>query len=386
MSPIRIIVAGASRRGEYLANLFRAEGSFQLVACVDPITARAAYLVEQHGWGCPVFADIHAALAAVDCDAVMVATTDAYHAAVAVPALQAGKYVFCEKPLDTTAEKCGAIVAADAAAGGKTFVGLNLRYAPVYAAIHREIAAGTVGRVLTIQADEFYNGGRTYFRRWNRLREEGGGLWITKATHDFDLLCWMAGVPVESVYAVGARTHYAPRPDAPQRCRDCALDCPDRAGAADMFARLGEDATGQPYDLCLYNSDGDTFDHGIATLRHAGDLLSTYTCNVVSGFTDRRLRVSGTKGTLDGSLDENRVRLFRRDPSGEEEVPLLLGDGGHGGADGALAGEFARFVRGEGAPRCRPAEAAVSVRVGLAATRSMDEGRVVQMDEVGVGV
>ena len=50
-----------------------------------------------------------------------------------------------------------------------------------------------VGRVLTVQADEFYDGGRGYFRRWNRLRSEGGGLWLTKASHDFDLLYWLSG-------------------------------------------------------------------------------------------------------------------------------------------------------------------------------------------------
>lgn len=384
MTPIRIIVAGASRRGEYLGNLFRQEGAFTIAACVDPVTARADYLVATHGWGCPVFADIDAALAGTDCDAVLVASTDAHHAEIAVPALRAGKHVFCEKPLETTASTCRAIIDADAAAGEKTFVGLNLRYAPVYAAIHREIVAGTIGRVLTIQADEFYDGGRVYFRRWNRLRAEGGGLWITKATHDFDLLCWMAGAPVEEVYAIGARSHYRPRSDAPQRCRDCALVCPDRAGPADTLARLSEEATGTPHDLCLYNSDGDTFDHGIATLRHAGDICSSYTCNVVSGFTERRLRVSGTLGTLDGSLAANRVTLYRRDPSGTEEIPLLLGTGEHGGADGALASEFACFVHGDGVPRCRPAEAALSVHIGLAATLSMDEGRKVRMVEIAL--
>jgi len=381
---IPMIIAGASYRGEYLGQLLKETGEVELTACVDPIMTRADYLIEKNGWtGCRSFADISAALEAVPSEAVIVASSDPYHAAVAIPALQAGKFVYCEKPLDTTLEKCRNLAAADRAAGGKTFVGLNLRFAPMYAKMKALIDDGAVGRVLTIQADEFYNGGRTYFRRWNR-KPENGGLWLSKCTHDFDIILWMAGAHPLEVYAAGRRSYYAPRPDAAQRCRDCALrpDCPDAAGEPHPLAKLTEEATGEPYDLCLFNSDGDTFDHAMATIRHENDIYSTLTCSVVAGFTDRRLRVSGTKGTIDGALDGAKtVTLYRRDPSAVEEIPLDSGEGSHGGADGQLPREFIRFMRGEGEPRCRPDEATQSVRLGLAATRASTKHRAVAMSE-----
>ncbi|MHB9107010.1 MAG: Gfo/Idh/MocA family protein [Armatimonadota bacterium] len=381
---IPMIIAGASYRGEYLGQLLTETGEVELTACVDPITTRADYLIEKNGWtGCRTFADISEALAAVPSEAVIVASSDPYHAAVAIPALEAGKFVYCEKPLDTTLEKCRNLAAADRAVGGKTFVGLNLRFAPTYARIKQLIDDGAIGRVLTIQADEFYMNGRTYFRRWNR-KPENGGLWLSKCTHDFDIILWMAGAKPLEVYAAGRRSYYAPRPDAAQYCRDCALrpDCPDAAGEPDGLVKLTEEATGQPYDLCLFNSDGDTFDHGMATIRHENEIYSTLTCNVVAGFTNRRLRVSGTKGTIDGALDgATTVTLYRRDPSEVEEIPLESGEGSHGGADGQLPREFIRFIRGEGEPRCRPDEAAQSVRLGLAATRACAEHRAVPMSE-----
>ena len=293
---------------------------------------------------------------------------------------------FNEKSLDTTAERCQAIIEADRRAGGKTFVGLNLRYAPVYATIRRRIEAGAIGDVLTIQADEFYDGGRTYFRRWNRLRSEGGGLWITKATHDFDLLTHLAGwaAPLE-VYAAAARTYYVPKPGAAMRCRDCSLApaCPDRAPLEPYYlAAAAEAAGGEPYGLCLYNSDSDTFDHGIATVRYENGVFATYTCNVVCGFSDRRIRVSGTKGTLTGCLSGSTVELCTRDPSETIDIPVSAGEGGHGGADGLLLESFLAFVRGECQPRCRPAEAAVSVYLGLAATKASDEHRAVALREI----
>lgn len=381
---IPMIIAGASYRGEYLGQLLTETGEVELTACVDPITARADYLIEKNGWtGCRTFATLAEALEAVPSEAVVVAASDPYHAELAIPSLQAGKFVYCEKPLDTTLEKCRKLADVDRAAGGKTFVGLNLRFAPMYAKIKALIDDGAIGRVLTIQADEFYMNGRTYFRRWNR-KLENGGLWISKCTHDLDIILWLAGAPPLEVYAAGRRSHYVPRPDAAQYCRDCALrpDCPDAAGEPDGLMQVTEKATGQPADLCLFNSDGDTFDHGMATIRHENEIYSTLTCNVVAGFTDRRLRVSGTKGTIDGSLENAAsVTLYRRDPSAVEEIPLDSGEGSHGGADGVLPREFIRFLRGEGEPRCRPDEAAQSVRVGLAATRACAEHRSVAMSE-----
>lgn len=64
-----------------------------------------------------------------------------------------------------------------------------------------------------------------------------------------------------------------------------------------------------------------------------------------------------------------------------EEIPLDSGEGGHGGADGLIPREFLRFIRGEGEPRCRPDEAAHSVRLGLAATRACAEHRAVALCE-----
>jgi predicted dehydrogenase len=314
----------------------------------------------------------------------MVMTADAHHAEVAVPALRAGKFVFCEKPLETTLAKCRRMVAADESAGGKTFIGLNLRYAPVYAMLKQRIVAGDVGQVLTIQADEFYDGGRTYFRRWNRWRKEGGGLWITKASHDFDIMTWLAGARPLSVSAMAARTYYVPKPEAGKQCRACAIaeSCPDRMPATWAKAfQINEQFGGAPADLCLYNAGSDTFDHGIANVQYEGDIFATYTCNVVAGFTDRRIRISGTKGTLDAALGAAKITLYKRDPSAviEIEVPAANATGGHGGADDVELREFFAFVQGRAEPRCRPREASIAVGIGLAVTRASDTGKTVPL-------
>jgi len=227
---VRVAVVGIGGRGAWAAKQVAQDARYDLVALCDINAGKLDFFRKQEGLdGVAALSSVDACLRETDPDAVVVTTHDSAHADVAVPALEAGKFVFVEKPLDVTAERCRAIVEADRAAGGKTFVGLNLRFAPLYATVKRLVGDGAVGRVLTVQADEFYDGGRTYFRRWNRLREFGGGLWITKACHDFDLLYWLSGRLPLAVAAVDALTHYRPRDDAPLLCAECERQeaCPD---------------------------------------------------------------------------------------------------------------------------------------------------------------
>ena len=395
MEKIRIVVAGIGGRGAPAASALSRSAQFDLVGLVDSVPQRCSLLLDDIGLeGVAVFRDVAGPLAELAFDALAVFTPDRTHGELVIPALEAGKYVFVDKPLEVTWEKLEQVIAADRRAGGRTFVGLNLRYAPVYRKIYDLVRAGVVGQILTIQTDEFYDGGRTYFRRWNRKQDWGGGLWITKACHDFDILYWMAAAPPARVYADCSLDYYTGREDAAMYCRDCKLlpDCPDRyepsenpkllEQAGPLSYRLNqihEEVTGLKPDLCLFNSDKDTFDHGISMVTFTNQVIGTYTLNVVAGFTDRRLRIGGTKATIDGHLKGKSVLVRYRDPSREEEIRVCAGDGAHGGGDQPLFDSFAAFVRGEPTAFVAPLDAAVSVRMGLAARDACEHNHVVTM-------
>jgi predicted dehydrogenase len=373
---------------------------YRVAALVDKLPAAAEIVADHEGLvGVPIYTDTTEALDAVACDAVVIATPDGQHTQPTLATLARGRHVYVEKPMAITLEDCAAIVAADRAAGGRVMVGFNLRFAPLYRRLHDMIGQGAVGRLLTIQADEFYIGGRTYFRRYNRLRRDSGGLWITKASHDFDLLYWMAGRLPVRVSAAARLTHCVPKPEAGTHCSECPVEpeCDDshlrvRIERSEIAAKLqaARRAAGlPPADVCIYNSDKDTFDHGIAQVEFEDDVLATYTLNVVSPLTERRMRVGGAEGVIQGSLHSPEVVYHRRRPgefAHDTERIRLWPEGeppsSHGGADRLIPGDFAAFVRGQRPSPVSPAEGAVAVAIGAAATQASDSGQAVEMSQM----
>ncbi|NOZ27417.1 MAG: Gfo/Idh/MocA family oxidoreductase [Chloroflexi bacterium] len=402
MDPIRIIVVGCGgNRGAWFVGQLARHSDYRVTALVDRVEEAAQVVAEHYGLaGVPVYPDTAEALGQVPCDAVLIATPDGHHVEPVVVALERGKHVYVEKPLAITLEDCLKIVRADREAGGRTMVGFNLRFAPLYSHMRQMIAEGAVGRVLTIQTDEFYYGGRTYFRRWNRLRRNSGGLWITKACHDFDQLYWLADAWPVRVSASARLTYYVPKPEAGERCSDCPIEpeCPDSylrdtrhvSPLRRRLEAIREAAGAPPPDLCLYNSEKDTFDHGIAQVEFENDALAVYTLNVVAPFTDRRVRIGGTEATMEGQLSSTDILYWRRhqvDRPDQAERISLLPPGrteidSHGGGDVFLLDDFAAFVRGQPSRAIPPAEASVAVAIGLAATQASDANRTVEMAEI----
>ena len=77
----------------------------------------------------------------------MVLTPDDQHAAVAIPALEAGVAVFCEKPLATRSDDCDRILEAAHRTGSRLYVGHNMRHMPVITLMRRLIQEGRIGEV-----------------------------------------------------------------------------------------------------------------------------------------------------------------------------------------------------------------------------------------------
>lgn len=390
---IGVSVAGASARSTFLFEYLRSHPEEGFVTGVyDIVPERCSILLDHYGIGAEavVYPSLADAVSDPGADAVFVMTTDAAHPECAVAALEAGKSVYCEKPMAVTMQGAKAIASAAEKARGLFYLGMNLRHSPVHEALHNIVASGKLGKVITIEANEHYYGGKTYFRRWNRLRKHGGGLWLTKACHDFDILTWLAGGRPLRIMASCGLDHYRPRPDAPLYCRECGMakTCPDYCpppdgdSLGDRLARATERATGVKRDMCLWNSDKDTFDNGMAIVEYDNGSRACYTVNVMSAHTTRMLVVTGSGGMARADLYDGTVEYWKRhapEDSCEKMDASALMRGGHGGADERILADFFRCVRTGSPPRSSWQDGLTSVALGIAATKSSDTGRIVSV-------
>ena len=142
-------------------------------------------------------ADADEVLGAADVDAVVVATRHDSHAQLAAAALAAGKPCFVEKPLAIAAEDLARVVLAMRATPGLVCVGFNRRFAPASVALRKQLAA----RTSPLHARYRINAGAIPASHWTRDPEVGGGRIVGEACHFLDLVAFLAGSPVDTVYA-----------------------------------------------------------------------------------------------------------------------------------------------------------------------------------------
>ncbi len=123
-----------------------------ITAVNDVNQAQAEALAAELG-SVDVFEDAHALINSNRCDAILVTSWGATHEAFVTAAVRAGKAVFCEKPLATTAQGCRNIVDAELAAGKRLVqVGFMRPYDSGYRQLKAAIDNGEIGAPLMVHA------------------------------------------------------------------------------------------------------------------------------------------------------------------------------------------------------------------------------------------
>jgi predicted dehydrogenase/threonine dehydrogenase-like Zn-dependent dehydrogenase len=140
-----------------------------------------------------------AVIADPDIDAVVIATRHADHAALTVEALEAGKHVFCEKPLALTSEELDAVMKAARTARGTLLVGFNRRFSPLL----REMSAFLAAPGLPMSLAYRVSAGPLREDHWTLDLAQGGGRVLGETCHFIDALSFLAGQPVVEVHAAG---------------------------------------------------------------------------------------------------------------------------------------------------------------------------------------
>ena len=196
---VRFGVLGVGRIGRIHArNLATQVEGAELVAIADPRMDVAREVAAR--WHVPhVYADYHDVLRHPQVDAVVIATPTDTHARIIVEAAEAGKHIFCEKPIALDLAAIDQALETVERAGVKLQVGFNRRFDPTFKRVRELVAQGAVGtpHLLRITSRDPEPPPLEYVK-------VSGGIFLDMTIHDFDMARYLMGEEVEEVYAMGA--------------------------------------------------------------------------------------------------------------------------------------------------------------------------------------
>ena len=161
----------------------------------SPTAERRAAFAKTHGL--PVTDTIEAIFSDPRVDAVLVLTPPNTHLEIVQMAAAAGKHVLLEKPLDVSIERAEQLVAVAEAAGITLGIVLQNRFRPAAQELRKLISEGRLGRLVHVSARTSYWRPQSYYDEPGRgtLARDGGGVLLTQAIHNLDLMISLIGVP-----------------------------------------------------------------------------------------------------------------------------------------------------------------------------------------------
>jgi myo-inositol 2-dehydrogenase / D-chiro-inositol 1-dehydrogenase len=331
--PIGVAVLGAGRMGRTHIRNLAGMTEARVVAVADPV-AEAAEAGRALARAELAFSDPLAAIGAAGVDAVVIVTPTSTHARLIEAALDAGKAVWCEKPIALELAETARIVELAGRTGAQLQLGFMRRFDPGYAAAKARIEAGELGRI-----EQFRALSRdTYPPPFEFLRESGG-IFLDMAVHDLDLARYLVGevVEVQAWAAVLAEPRFA---------------------------------------------EADDFDTALAMLRFEDGALGVVeTARHSRWGYDIRTEVAGAEGKVVIEAMQKTAATFSHDFGfhGDhfESFPDRF--------EAAFRLELEAFieaVRAGRQPSPGPQDALETLRLAIACTRSRAEGRPVRLSEV----
>lgn len=201
---IRMGLIGTGQRGQDHLRKYRKVPNAEIVAAADVNEALAQQVAAEHGIP-HVYTDYRALLARDDLDAVDICLHNNLHRPVAVAAMQAGKHVYCEKPMAGSYADALAMHTAAQALGRQLYIQLALLFQPETRAAKALVEAGALGELYHARSTGFRRRGRPYVDGYGtptfvqKRHSAGGALYDMGIYHISTLLYLLGNPPIERI-------------------------------------------------------------------------------------------------------------------------------------------------------------------------------------------
>jgi myo-inositol 2-dehydrogenase / D-chiro-inositol 1-dehydrogenase len=271
---IGVSLIGAGRMGKLHAKNLLANPNAKIVSVYDPHLPSAQAIASRAG--CDSRGDVNEAISAKDCQAVVICSPTNTHIDFILRAIEAGKFVFCEKPIDLDLDRARTCVEQIRGRAGQVMIGFHRRFDSSQAKLREVVRSGGIGVVeqMTINCRDPAPPPPEYIR-------SSGGIFRDMMIHDFDQARSITGIDFVSVFAHGEALF--DKAAAQYGDRDTAT--------AQLFGPRGETCT-------IFNSR-----------------------RCVYGF-EQRIEVFGSKGTI--AMENPRALFISQFTAGGEQLPPLM--------------------------------------------------------------
>ena len=369
MNKIRYGIIGCGSMGrEHIENL-RAMGGAEVTAIADPTPASREQAVALLDGKAQVFERHAELLASGLCDAVVIASPNLTHIEVMRDALATDLHILVEKPLVTKIADGIELIerAKEREKHGKgiVWVAQEYRYMPPVAEMIRIAHAGGVGQMHQVAIREHREPFYTKVGHWNRFSANTGGTLVEKCCHYFNLMDFILCEKPLRVFASGGQrvNHLDETYDG---------KTPDILDSAFVIVEYPSGARAS-LDLCMFAENSVDNEH-VTIVGAEGKLESMLPSGVLRYGRREDWGRRASWGQVSGTAKGVAVRQIR-----DTNIKYL---GQHFGASYIEHQKFADAVRQGLPPEISLEEGLRAVATGLAAHKSIDEGRAVALSEV----
>ncbi|MEP0709035.1 MAG: Gfo/Idh/MocA family oxidoreductase [Parvibaculum sp.] len=287
-------------------------------------------------------------------DAVIVATPNFTHKAVLGDIFETKLHVLCEKPLCTTFEDAKAAAERAKTHEGVFWVGMEYRFMPPVTRFVEEVHGGVAGKLKMFAIREHRYPFLQKVDDWNRFSRNTGGTLVEKSCHYFDMMRHVVQSEPVRVYASGGQ-------DVNHLDETYDGETPDILDNAFVVVDFANGVRAM-HDLCMF-AEGSR--------------------------NQEEMSAVGDSGKIECLIPEGNVVIGKRKPKSVETVHVpvqaeVLKAGFHHGASYYQHLAFQRAIREGTAPQVSAEDGLRAVAIGLAAHRSIEEGRPVLMSEFGL--
>ncbi len=327
---------GAGRIGKVHAETLAFRVPEARMLCLTDLNRPAAELVAGR-FGIPkVAGSVDEILADRAIEAVLICSSTDTHADLIARAAQAGKHIFCEKPIAHSLAQIDAALAAVKKAGVKLQIGFNRRFDPNFARVRAAVASGEIGspRLLHIVSRDPAPPPISYVK-------VSGGIFLDMTIHDFDMARFLIGDEVEEIYTA--------------------------AGV------MVDPAIGEAGDL----------DTALIVLRFRNGVIGTIdNCRQAAYGYDQRAEILGSKGQISTqNCYPNQATISTAD-SVRRDLPFNFFMDRYTESFTNEIRSFVQSVLHDKPTAVTGFDGRMPVVMGLAARKSFDEHRAVRLDEI----